>query len=73
MGQKEDLQVPMRFPVAFPYALANSYNWTMYVCTCRTLNTLQSYLHSLKDDMNKLHRQMDHHSATMKESYKSSR
>ena len=43
------------------------------VYACRALNSLQSYVHSLKADMSKLHAQVDRYSSSMSESYKSSR
>ena len=49
-----------------------------YICVCvhvhyRTLNNVQSCLHTLRDDMKKLHLQMNQHSTAVKESQKLSR
>ena len=39
----------------------------------RTLGSVQSCLHSLKEDMGRLHQQMDQHSATIHASHDSAR
>lgn len=39
----------------------------------RTIGSLQTCLHSLKEDMSKLHQQMDHHSAAVRSSQRSTR